>query len=209
MITVTSESVNHAWINTIKTLIEKGVLTGNQKYLRDEVALIKITNPKVEPADPRFPMSQEDLDTINNYIVTGENEDKVVHEWTKIYHHRTFDSPNSQIEYFLSKLNPVDPRGEAQVSIWDKNIDQDSSIHPCTQIIWARIKHGRLELHVHANSSDAYKKLLMNLLEFVALQRYIAERVGLPVGNYYHFLDSCHLYEADKDTINDIYNNLS
>ncbi|QQS18140.1 hypothetical protein IPL68_05910 [Candidatus Saccharibacteria bacterium] len=45
-------------------------------------------------------MSQTDLDIINDYIYSGENESLVTHEWTKLYHHRMFDEPNSQIEYF-------------------------------------------------------------------------------------------------------------
>lgn len=204
MIKIKAQSVNQAWRETFKALIDEGAETGNKKYFRDEVALIEITDPKIEPADPNFPMKQSDLDVINSYIISGKNEDKVVHEWTKTYYHRIFDEPNSQIEYIISKLKSSEPRGEAQISIWDKTVDQDSPIHPCTQIIWARVKHGKLEMHVHANSSDAYKKLLMNLLEFVALQYYIADRVGVPVGRYYHFLDSCHLHTKDCDGIENI-----
>lgn len=203
MISIKTSSANQAWRETLKVLINESGETGNQKYFRDEVALIEITEPKVEPADPNFPMPQSDLDVINDYIVSGQNEDNVVHEWTKIYRHRIFDAPNSQIEYLISKLDAKDPRGEAQISVWDKLVDQNSDIHPCTQIIWARIKHGKLELHVHANSSDAYKKLLMNLLEFIALQQYIAQRIGIPTGSYYHFIDSCHIYHSDKNAIDD------
>lgn len=208
MIQITAQTANEAWLKTLKVLFNEGENTNNQKYLRDEVALVEIKNPQVEPAHPSFPMSQQDLDIINNYIVSGKNEEAVVHEWTKIYYHRTFDAPHSQIEYLVSKLDSEDPRGEAQISIWDKNIDQEATIHPCTQIIWARIKHGRLEMHVHANSSDAYKKLLMNLLEFIALQHYIAAKINIPVGSYYHFLDSCHLYTRDEGALNKLVVNL-
>jgi len=143
-------------------------------------------------------MSQADLDVINHFIYTGENEDQVSHEWTKLYYHRAFDEPNSQIKFLIRNLKADWPVPEAQISIWDKMIDQDSDITPCAQIIWARIKHGKLELHVHTNSTDAYKKLLMNLLEFISLQHYIAEQVGLPVGTYYFIADSCHIYRKDQ-----------
>lgn len=201
MISITAPTPNDAWRNTFTALYDTGSETGNAKYFRDEIVLIEITSPVVEPADARFPMQQADLDVINRFIYTGENEDKVVHDWTKLYYHRAFDQPNSQIEFLISSLNQERPVGEAQISMWDKNIDQGQSVSPCTQIIWARIKHGKLELHVHAHSSDVYKKLLMNILEFVSLQHYIAERVGVPVGKYYHFLDSGHLHIKDKDAI--------
>ncbi|MCE7936800.1 hypothetical protein DYH10_03360 [Candidatus Saccharibacteria bacterium CPR2] len=201
MITVLANSANEAWLTTFKTLMNDGDETGNDRYLRDEVALIEISNPEVEPIDSRFPMSQADVDLINRYIYTGENEEKITHEWTKLYYHRAFDEPNSQIEFLIKKLNEKLPAGETQISMWDKNIDQDKKISPCTQIIWARIKHGKLELHVHTNSSDAYKKLLMNILEFISLQHYIASRIHLPVGKYYHFIDSCHLHLKDSNKI--------
>lgn len=201
MIYIQAKDANEAWRSTFLSLLENGGETGNNKYYRDEIALIEITDPAIITADERFPMSQQDLNVINRYIYTGENEEAVLHDWTKLYYHRSFDEPNSQIEFFINKLNEEWPAGETQISMWDKTIDQGQKVSPCTQIIWGRIKHGRLEIHVHTNSSDAYKKLLMNMLEFISLQHYIARRAGIEVGTYYHFLDSCHLHQKDKDRI--------
>jgi thymidylate synthase len=201
MIYTSADTPNEAWRATFNSLYSDGTETGNDQYFRDEVVLIEIENPVVEPADPRFPMKQDDLDIINKFIYTGEDEDRVIHDWTKLYYHRTFDEPHSQIKFLIKNLNPENPVGEAQISMWDKNIDQNQDVSPCTQIIWARIKHGKLELHVHAHSSDVYKKLLMNILEFVSLQYYIAGQVGVPVGKYYHFLDSGHLHSKDISMI--------
>jgi thymidylate synthase len=204
MIIVKAHDANDAWRKLFCNLYDTSPDTQDEKYFRDDVALIEIKQPEVIPADERFPMAQEDLDVINRYIFTGENEGKVVHDWTKLYYHRAFDEPNSQIEFLISNLNAERPVGEAQISMWDKTIDQGQKVSPCTQIIWARIKDGRLELHVHAHSSDAYKKVLMNMLEFISLQHYIAKRVGLPVGKYFHFLDSCHLHLKDIDSIQEL-----
>lgn len=209
MIHIVANTPNDTWRSTFILLCDNGTETGNDKYFRDEVVLIEIENPIVELADTHFSMKQEDLDVINKFIYTGENEDKVIHDWTKLYYHRAFDEPNSQIEFLISKLDSKQPTGETQISMWDKNVDQDQEVSPCTQIIWARIKHGKLELHVHAHSSDVYKKLLMNILEFVSLQYYIAERVGIPVGKYYHFLDSGHLHNKDLEAIRTLYQALT
>jgi thymidylate synthase len=209
MIHITANTPNDAWRSTFTALYDNGAETGNDKYFRDEVILVEIENPIVEPADPRFPMKQEDLDVINKFIYTGDNGDKVVHDWTKLYYHRAFDEPNSQIEFLIKNLNPMQPVGEAQISMWDKNTDQDQAVSPCTQIIWARIKHGKLELHVHAHSSDVYKKLLMNILEFISLQHYIAGCAGVPAGKYYHFLDSGHLHTKDLEAIEHVHKELT
>ncbi|MBZ0186239.1 MAG: thymidylate synthase, partial [Candidatus Obscuribacterales bacterium] len=103
------------------------------------------------------------------------------------------------VEYLLEKLRLPEPVGEAQISLWDKNIDQGQEISPCTQIIWGRKRGDTLELHVHTHSSDAYKKLLMNLQEFISLHQYLAGRLDLNPGRYIHFLDSCHIHRQDKD----------
>lgn len=169
----------------------------NSKYYRDELVVIEVEQPTIEPVDPLFPMLQTDIDMINNYIVSGENEESVVHDWTKLYYHRMFDNPNSQIEFILEKLSLPEPVGEAQMSLWEKSIDQSNFISPCTLVIWARKKHNRLEMHVHAHSSDAYKKLLMNMQEFIALQYYLAGRLNISVGKYFHVIDSCHVHSED------------
>lgn len=87
------------------------------------------------------------------------------------------------------------------MSLWNKEKDQHTDVNPCTQLIWARIKHGKLEFHVHAHSSDAYKKLLMNLQEFIALQLYVAERLNIQPGTYHHIIDSCHIHTREKEHV--------
>jgi thymidylate synthase len=199
MLIIKSTNAVSAWRTTLTKLFLEGSETDNQKYYRDEPTVIELSHPSVEPADPLFPMPAKDLHIINDFIHSGANEENVCHEWTKLYYHRMFDEPNCQVKYVLEKLRLPEPVGEAQMSLWDKTIDQQQEISPCTQIIWARKKHGRLEVHVHAHSSDAYKKLLMNLQEFISLQHYLARELKLAAGKYYHFLDSCHIHTEDKD----------
>ncbi len=201
---VRERNANSAWWETLIHLARKGSDTDNSKYFRDEVIVIELSAPSIERIDPRFPMQQADIDVINQYMVTGQHEEKVCHEWTKLYHHRAFDEPNSQVRFMLKKLREAGPATKAQISMWDKSKDQEASIAPCTQAIWARIRDGALELHVHARTSDAYGKLLMNLQEFIALQQYIARELNLPMGRYYHFIDSCHIHSTDKEKVLDL-----
>jgi thymidylate synthase len=197
MIIIRANNAVGAWRETLISLIQHGIETDNGKYFRDELVLIELNQPGVEVADPLFPMSQKEIDTINRFICTGDNEESVSHEWTKLYFHRMFDQPHSQIDYLLEKLQLPEPVGEALISLWDKNIDQEQEISPCTQIIWGRKRYDSLELHIHAHSSDAYKKLLMNLQEFISLHQFLAARLGLKMGKYYHILDSCHIHSED------------
>jgi thymidylate synthase len=198
MLIIQTKNAVAAWRQTLVTLFASGSETDNRKYFRDEMVVIELDEPGIEPSDPLFPMPQQDLAVINRFIWSGENEEVVSHEWTKLYHHRMFDEPHNQVAYMLAKLALAEPTGEAQMSLWEKSVDHYQEISPCTLVIWGRKKHEALELHVHAHSSDAYKKLLMNLQEFISLQQYLASQLKLKMGKYYHVLDSCHIHSEDE-----------
>lgn len=198
MIIVRTANAVAAWRQVLAELFNSGP-TDNQLYFRDEMVVVELSHPSIEPSDPLFPMSQGDLDVINHFIWSGEGEDQVAHEWTVLYHHRMFDEPNSQIRFILSALREDEPLDKTVVSLWDKDVDQDEEVAPCTLVLWARKRHGKLDLHVHAHSSDAYKKLLMNLQEFISLHLWLARQVGIEVGTYTHVLDSCHIHRVDAD----------
>lgn len=208
MITIKTNNLNDAWRKAFIELMENGQETNNKKYYRDEFIAFEISDAREVKPDVMFPMTEEDLSIINHFMRTGENEEKVVHETTKIYYHRMFDEPNSQVEYMVKVLNYDEPMGDSQISMWDKTRDQDFFYSPCTLVLWARKKHGTLEFHTHAHSSDAYKKLLMNLFEFASFHTYLSERVNCTQGTYYHLIDSCHIHYEDLDKAKELYKRL-
>jgi thymidylate synthase len=54
-------------------------------------------------------------------------------------------------------------------------------------------------MNVHFRSNDAYKAGFMNMYAFIELQAYIADRIGVPVGEYVHIADSYHIYGSYFD----------
>lgn len=207
---IKAKNASEAWRKTFLDIYDNAPETweGDMFYFKDEAMIIELETSEIGPDDELFPMSPEDLRIINDYMRSGKNEDKVIHEWTKLYYHRIFDEPNSQAKYFIeelkSQLEDGVPKGPALISLWDKNIDQGQEVSPCTKTIWGRIKDGKLDLHINAHSSDAYKKLLMNIAEFVSFHQYVAEQVGVPVGRFVHQIDSCHLHNSDKEYFEDL-----
>jgi thymidylate synthase len=208
MIYIKAQSLNEAWRKAFITLFEMGGKTDNQKYFSDELIVFEVDDNDISRFDPLFPMTQKDLDLICDFIISGQHEDEVVHETTKIYHHRMFDEPRSQVEYMVKVLNYDEPMGDAQISLWDKHLDQDFFYSPCTLVLWARRKHDHLEFHTHSHSSDTYKKLLMNLAEFSSFHRYLSQRIDAKVGTYYHIIDSCHIHYEDYDAALALYKQL-
>ena len=208
MIKIQANNLNEAWRKAFIELMEKGSETDNKKYYRDEFIVFEISDASEIKPDPLFPMENADLQIINHFMKTGENEEKVIHETTKIYYHRMFDEPQSQVEYMVKVLNYEEPMGDSQISLWDKTKDQDFFYSPCTLVLWARKRHNYLEFHTHAHSSDAYKKLLMNLFEFASFHAYLSNRVNCKQGVYYHLIDSCHIHYEDLEKAKELYQQL-
>lgn len=102
MIFIKEQCLNKIWRKAVKELMENGYTPQDNRFIKMESMTIEIENPKIEDIDEYFPMTQKDISIINNYITTGENEEKVCHEWTKLYYHRLFDEPDSQIRYIIN-----------------------------------------------------------------------------------------------------------
>jgi len=84
-----------------------------------------------------------------------------------------------------------------------------AGIGPCFQLAWFQIIDLKLEIHVHMRATDAFGKLLMNMNEFVALQHYVAKRLGRESGKYIQFTDSCHMYAKNTAQIEKLVASLS
>lgn len=201
MITIKNSTLAQAWRETIKKLYTEGRIIENDEIFRDESACIEIEDVTEDLFDDRFPMSKEQVDVINNYLLTGEKEDQVVHDWTKIYRKRLFDSEPNQIQNIIDYLKAKPAGKRAQASIWKQEIDLRGPIAPCLQLLWFQIVDNKLDIHVHMRASDCYGKLLMNMNEFSALQRYMAKELSVKPGKYIQFIDTCHFNSSEEQKI--------
>ena len=202
MIIVRCNDINQAWRKTMKELYLNGYTPQDTRFYKMDTVVIEIEKPKLCEPDSLFPITKENIDIINHFITTGENEDKVCHEWTKLYYHRLFDEPNSQIKYMIDRIKK-DRMGIA--ANWIKE-DQNHEIKPCMLSITASAEHSKLNLQLHARASNTYDKLLMNILEFVALQKYIADQCGLEQGRFTMFIDYAQIKATDKVAVEKIIN---
>lgn len=202
MIIVRENDVNKAWKSTLKKIYVDGYNPQDSRFYKMDTVAIEIENPKVIKPDTLFPIKKEDIDIINNYIVTGKDEEKVCHEWTKLYYHRLFDEPNSQIKYMIDRIK------KDRVGIacnWLKE-DQNSEIKPCMLSITASNENGRLNFQLHSRACNVYDKLLMNLQEFITLQKFIAEKLDLKLGRFTMFIDYAQISKKDIIEVEKIIN---
>jgi thymidylate synthase len=216
------ECIARAWENSLIALHTHGcdIKTQYDKPgdppSKDSTMMIVIHDPLAEPMIHRdFPGGPEDLqeyvmevcDGIKDHLVRRADDPEDT-RWEYTYHQRlfTYDPPGSnrldQIEMLCRKVAETPYTRRAQAITWKVWEDNTCYDPPCLQSIWCRITGDDpvLSMNVRFRSNDAYKAAFMNIFALVALQRKIAERIGVlmgrtvNVGRYCHVADSYHIY---------------
>lgn len=202
ILTINAQTPAQAWHRCVLALYRSPTVTDDRKeeLLRDQTLALTVSDVAGERYDDRFPMSQTEIDIINTYLVTGANESKVIHEWTKKYRSRLFVEHN-QIQIIIDYLTKKPHGKKAQASLWQQKEDINADIAPCLQMLWFQIKNDKLELHVHMRASDCYGKLLMNINEFIVLQQFVANKLNVACGAYCMFVDTLHFRNKDRDVV--------
>ena len=101
-----------------------------------------------------------------------------------------------QIDYVVSELKANPHSRRAAISIYDgKEWPSYRKDTPCTFAIHFSIAHGNLNMTVMMRSNDLWFGFCNDQYCFSELQKMIAERLSINIGEYYHFVCDLHLYE--------------
>lgn len=195
------ESINRVWRKSLVELYKKGFIPTDNRFAKMESLAIEIDYPKLEKKDSKFPISSKNLDIINKFIISGKQEDLVCHDWTKLYYHRLFDKPNSQIEYIKDRVRK---NRTGIATTWRKEDDQQGDIKPCMLSIIVMNQNEELYFQLHARACNVYDKLLMNIQEFVSLQKYLAEELELKIGRFVFTIDFAQIAAKDIKIVEEI-----
>ena len=193
---------------------------------KDVFAVIHIKNPLGNPRIHRaFPGGLDDLEKYRSEVLYGVHNHWVNPDegkWEYTYHERLFEydliektedwehgaptgthSPTekriNQIEECIKMLKDCGFTRRAQAVTWKCWEDLNISDPSCLQRLWFRVEDGKLNMVIHIRSNDAFKASFMNMYAFTELQAYVAERVGVEVGEYIHVADSFHIYGSYFD----------
>jgi thymidylate synthase len=78
---------------------------------------------------------------------------------------------------------------------------------PCNTQVYFKIRKGGLQMTVTCRSNDIiWGTYGANAVHFSILQEYVAARLGVPIGTYYHLSDSFHAYEEVYEKTLDVLN---
>jgi len=111
---------------------------------------------------------------------------------------------NDQLDKVIKLLSDNPKTRQAAISIYDakeiKNYKYDT---PCTYAVQFTILDNKLNMCVTMRSNDLWYGFCNDQYCFSMLQKLVADEVGWPVGNYFHFAHNLHLYNNIIEKINE------
>jgi len=109
-------------------------------------------------------------------------------QWNRMY----------QLDYVIDRLKSDKDTRQATISIYDgKEHPLYNRDTPCTYAIQFTIVDDRLHMCVTMRSNDLWYGFCNDQYCFSQLQKMIAERLSIDVGEYYHFAHNMHIYWRD------------
>ena len=102
---------------------------------------------------------------------------------------------NQQLDNVIKLLKTLPETRQAAISIYDaKEYDKYAYDTPCTYAVQFTILHDRLDMSVLMRSNDLWYGFCNDQYQFSNLQMYVAQKLDIPVGIYYHYAHNLHLY---------------
>ncbi|MCL2517440.1 MAG: thymidylate synthase [Oscillospiraceae bacterium] len=201
---VTGHTLPEAYHKAIMALYEEGDVLScndwNQKQKEVSMTFV-VENPLAEPMITKlyiggFRELQQYVMEVLDGILDFKIGDGLCWEYT--YHDRlvNYDGFN-QVEFIINELKRNNDSRRAVAIIRDNKVDPFNTDPACLQHMQFFIRDGKLHCKVLMRSNDAVEASYMNAFAFIMLQKSIADRLGVEMGNYTHRANSYHCYEKD------------
>jgi len=215
---INANDIEDAWFQCIwniidngyKYIIEHGSFIGNQR-LEFDFAVIKIKNAYKEPYDlmlPKTPSHYNIPDPVCEgyieqylpYLMTADiqyGEDYTYGEriCEVLSHINGIEEIYiSQIEHFIKILKETPNTNQAilQIARPEDCLLEDS---PCLRHIDMRVKNNKLIFYPYFRSWDLWGGFPANLAGIAVLQKYMADEIGIEIGEIVASSKGLHIYE--------------
>ncbi len=109
---------------------------------------------------------------------------------------------NGQLDFVINELKERPLSRRAVLTIYDGKEHLDHFYDtPCTLNITFNILHNQLNMSVLMRSNDLWYGFCNDQYCFSKLQQMVADKLSLPIGWYYHFVNNLHIYESHYNRI--------
>lgn len=121
-----------------------------------------------------------------------------------------------QVKYIIEKLKSDKYSRQAIITISDPSKDfflentlKKTKDFPCTSLLQFQVnsESKKLDLTVYLRSNDLiWGATAVNIFNYTYIQEYVAQILGLEIGDYYHITNNLHYYEHHKHLLEDLAN---
>lgn len=214
---IKGDTVDDLLKKVFKEILDNGTRVEPTKGEIKELSgvLLKLTNPlgrlsRTEGKGKIFSCLGELL-----WYLSGSNQLDQIQYYIQDYHRYSDDGKtifgaygpklfgaDGQIPGVIRALQERDSTRKAVVQLFSSS---DIKAHhkdiPCTCTLQFLVREGKLSLYTSMRSNDAFKGLPHDIFAFTMLQELTARKLGIPMGEYGHYVTSLHIYISDLDKV--------
>jgi thymidylate synthase len=108
-----------------------------------------------------------------------------------------------QLSIVVSKIKEDIDTRQAVALIWDARKDNfiKSKDYPCNVLLMFKVVDGKLDMSVIRRSNDIIWGLPYNVIQFTSIHEYVAGKLCIPIGDYYEYIDSLHVYTKEYEAV--------
>lgn len=178
--------------NVVKHILEKGTIReteDDESTIETDTLGISVTDPLGgSMVCPMSPQKQLFVSQYSENLIHGSDSEFVYDYYSRLR------KGNDQIQYIIDNLKRS-PQSRRSVAItWKPDIDQHEKDVPCLQLVYCEIRNGKLCGKVVFRSNDMLSALGANMYGIVMLLKYIADEIGVELGEYTHISLNPHIY---------------
>lgn len=214
---IKGDTVDDLLKKIFKEIIDNGTDAEPTKGKTKELSgvLLKLTNPlgrisRTEGKGKIFSCLGELL-----WYLSGSNQLDQIRYYIQDYHKYSDDGEtifgaygpklfgaDGQIPAVIESLHERHSTRKAVVQLFSSSdIKAPHKDIPCTCTLQFLVREGKLSLYTSMRSNDAFKGLPHDIFAFTMLQELAARKLGLPMGEYGHYVTSLHLYMDDLERV--------
>ena len=179
-----------AYVTLLKSLMHDHYQIKNDPKIKYEARTVSIINPSKLTGFEY----QKKLIVTEDYDTWGDHNNSKAMEECAYYQETIFDSRKFEKAMKLLKKNHYSKKAIIDLN---KNPTPSNGKVPCLTYLSFRVINGKLNMSAHMRANNAYLVTRINMDVNQAIHHEASRILSIPLGDYYHFVDSMHIYNQD------------
>jgi thymidylate synthase (methanogen type) len=210
---IIAKNILEAWKTTLKVIMKNGedFIDRDKRVCRELLNVILIIESTKDIEEPINVMKRfkdfiyPNIDEIKSIMLNKIDPSGYNYSYgQRLFNYRNAKNQIDNFIYPLLKSNPNSRRGIA--IIYDPLVDslKNKKSVPGLISVYFKVYKSKLDITVNIRSNDFFIGWPANIYQIYALQKYLADKLKIPIGKITVFSDSAHIFHEHFDKINEI-----